>query len=119
VTGDFFKSVPTGADLMLLKSVIHDWGDERATAILSGCRAAASKQSRLLLMERLMPERMTVSASHQRAATLDMRMLAVAGGRERTEDEYRKMLAAAGFACTRTIVLPAPLDQAVIEATPI
>jgi hypothetical protein len=116
VAGDFFKSVPSGADLMILKSVIHDWDVERATAILTRCRAASSKQSRLVLMERVMPERMTASPANQRAATLDMRMLAVAGGLERTEDEYRKMLADAGFAWDRTIVLPAPWDQSMIEA---
>jgi hypothetical protein len=116
VAGDFFESVPSGADLMILKSVIHDWDDERATAILTRCHAAASKQSRLVLMERVMPKRMTASPANQRAATLDMRMLAVAGGLERTEDEYRKMLADTGFAWERTIVLPAPWDQSMIEA---
>jgi hypothetical protein len=62
------------------------------------------------------PERMTASPVNQRAATLDMRMLAVAGGLERTEEEYRKMLADACFAWDRTIVLPAPWDQSMIEA---
>ena len=101
---------------MILKSVIHNWDDERATAILSRCRTAAVKNARLLLMERMMPDRMSASATNQRAATLDMRMLAVAGGRERTENEYRTMLADAGFTWERSIVLPAPLDQCMIEA---
>jgi hypothetical protein len=119
VPGDFFQSVPQGADLIIVKSVIHDWNNERAAAILTQCRAAASRPSRLLLMERVMPERMTVSAANQRAAILDMRMLTIAGGLERTEDEYLTMLRAAGFAPTRTIMLPAPSDQAMIEAVPI
>lgn len=117
--GDFFKFVPPGADLMILKSVIHNWNDEQAAAILSRCRAAASSQSRLLLIERVMPETMTVSAANQRGAALDMRMLTVTGGVERTEDEHREMLAGAGFAWARMIMLPAPWDQAMIEAVPI
>jgi len=117
--GDFFKSVPPGADLLILKNVIHNWNNEQAAVILSRCRAAASSQSRLLLIERMMPEKMTVSAANQRGATLDIRMLTVAGGLERTEDEYRTMLAAARFAWVRTIMLPAPWDQAMVEAVPI
>jgi hypothetical protein len=121
VPDDFFKSVPRGTDLMVLKNVIHGRNDERATAILSQRRAAASEQSRLLLVERAMPERMTVTASttNQRAVTLDIRILAVVSGIERTEDQYGKMLASAGFGATRTIVLPEPLNQAMIEAAPI
>jgi hypothetical protein len=117
--GDFFKSVPPGADLMILKNVIHNWNNEQAAAILSQCRTAASSQSRLLLIERVMPEKMTVSEANQRGATLDIRMLTVAGGLERTEDEYRNMLVAARFAWVRTIMLPAPWDQAMVEAVPI
>ena len=116
--GDFFKSVPSGADLMILKNVIHNWNDEQATALLSRCRAAASSQSRLLLIERAMPERMTASAVNQRGADLDIRMLAVTGGIERTEDEYRALLAASGFAWVRTIMLPTPWDQAMVESAP-
>ena len=65
-----------------------------------------------------MPQRMTVSPANQRAVSLDIRMLAVAGGIERTQEQYREMLAAAGFTATRTILLPAPSDQAMIEAAP-
>jgi hypothetical protein len=118
VPGDFFESVPSGADLIVLKSVIHDWNNDRAAAILSKCRLALSERSKLVVLERVLPERMIASASNQRAASLDVRMLTVAGGLERTEDEYRKMLIAAGFAPTRTILLPAPSDHTMIEAVP-
>jgi hypothetical protein len=118
VPGDFFKSVPTGADAIVLKSVIHDWDDASATSILGNCRSAASANTRLLLIERVMPARMTASPAGQRGAVLDIRMLLVAGGRERTEEEYRALLASSGFTLTRTVMLPEPIDMAVIEAVP-
>jgi hypothetical protein len=116
VSGDFFRPLPNGADLMVLKSVIHDWDDENAAAILAQCRAAASAESRLVLVERLMPECMTASAANQRAASLDMRMLTITGGIERTEQEYRELMERAGFKWTRTIALGPPSDQAILEA---
>lgn len=118
IPGDFFQSVPAGADLIILKNVIHDWDDERAAAILTQCRAAATHETRLLLVERIMPDRMTALVAHQRAAALDMRMLTITGGIERTEEEYRQLLARAGFDCMRTTALGPPSDQAILEATP-
>jgi len=118
IPGDFFQAVPEGADLIVLKSVIHDWDEERATAILARCRAAASAATRLVLVERVMPERMSASAAHQHAAALDMRMMTVAGGIERTEDEFRNLLAGAGFSWTRTVALAPPSHQAILEAVP-
>jgi O-methyltransferase domain/Dimerisation domain len=117
VPGDFFKTVPT-ADAMVLKSVIHDWDDASAISILRTCRSAASADTRLLLIERVMPERMTVSPTNQRGSVLDIRMLVLPGGRERTEQEYQALLASSGFAWTSTLMLPEPIDMAVIEATP-
>jgi O-methyltransferase len=116
IPGDFFKSVPAGADLMVLKSVIHDWDDEHAAAILAQCRAAASAESRLILVERVLPEFMNASPANQRAASLDMRMLTITGGIERTEEEYCQLLKLAGFEWTRTIPLGSPSDQAILEA---
>jgi hypothetical protein len=118
VAGDFFKSVPANADLMMLKSVIHDWDDDRATEILRQCRAAASPNTKLLLIERIMPERMVPTPANQRGASLDIRMLAITGGIERTEEEYRRLLKASGFTATRMTVLPAPSDLALMEAVP-
>jgi hypothetical protein len=118
LTGDFFKSVPAGFDAITLKSVIHDWDDPHAISILRSCRAAASANTRLLLIERVMPEIMTISLANQQAAILDIRMLLMPGGRGRTEQEYRELLAAAGFAWTRNIVLPDPIDFVIIEARP-
>ncbi|MDN4988472.1 methyltransferase [Bradyrhizobium sp. WYCCWR 13022] len=116
IAGDFFQSVPAGADLMVLKNVIHDWDDERVAAILTQCRAVASHETRLLLIERVMPDRMTTLVAHQRAAALDIRMLTITGGIERTEEEYRQLLGRTGFDCTRIIPLGPPSDQAILEA---
>jgi len=110
--------VPSGADAIVLKSVIHDWGDEAAVSILKCCRAAAGPQTRLLLIERIMPEVMTASPANQRAALLDIRMLVMPGGSERTEDEYKQLMEVAGFRWSRTAVLPEPIDMAIVEGIP-
>ena len=91
VEGDFFSSVPAGADVYVLKSVLHDWDDERCVAILRTCRAAMDRAARLLIVELILPERMTASAQMQSATLLDLIMLAYAGGRERTEPEFARL----------------------------
>jgi hypothetical protein len=73
--------------------------------------------ARLLIIEQLLPEHMTASPAHQEAARMDLHMLLVAGGRERTEDEYRRLLHSAGLGLCRTV--PAALHVSVIEAMPI
>ena len=111
--GSFFASVPAGADAIIMKSIIHDWNDERSIAILTNCRRALPTGGRLLLVERLMPERPEVTA-HDRLVTLSaLNMLRGPGGCERTEREYRELLRAGGFAMTRA--LPAG-RFAVVEA---
>jgi len=122
VAGDFFESVPTGADAYILKSIIHDWDDDQSVAILQKCRNAISPSGKLLLVERVMPTRMEVVPTHQRMAMLDMNMMAMPGGRERTESEYRTLLAAAGFALSHIVSLAAVsarVDVSIIEAIPV
>ena len=122
VVGDFFRSVPNGADAYILKSVIHDWDDDRSVLILKNCRRVMSASGKLLLVERVMPVRMEASPSHQRMAMIDMNMLAVPGGRERTEAEYRALFAAAGFTLAQILPLSAPsdrLDVSLIKAVPV
>jgi hypothetical protein len=92
VEGDFFSSVPPDGDVYVLKSVLHDWDDERCIAILQSCRAAMDQAARLAIIELLLPERMTPSDPTLSAALLDLVMLAYAGGRERTEAEFRQLL---------------------------
>ena len=97
VPGDFFEAIPGGADVYLLKSVIHDWNDERGGAILRNCRRAMEGRARLLLVERIVPQQLGASAAHRSIARGDLNMLVGLGGRERTEDEYRVLLDAAGL----------------------
>ncbi len=92
VAGDFFTSVPEGADLYLLKSVLHDWDDDHCVTILRNCRAAMKDTSRLAIVEFMLPERMTADPALLPAALLDLIMLAYAGGRERTEMEFADLL---------------------------
>jgi hypothetical protein len=116
VAGDFFESVPAGADGYLLKQVIHDWDDARATAILASCRRAMAPTAKLLIIERVMPEKAEQGQAAE-AYLLDLEMLVhTPGGRERTEAEFHKILAAAGLAMTRAVPTTAPVR--LIEARP-
>lgn len=116
VTGSFFEAVPGGGDAYLLKSVIHDWDDERSVAILRTCRQAMTAEAKLLLVERIMPERMAASSQDQLMAWSDLNMLLGPGGRERTEAEFRDLLSAAGLRMGR--IVPAGLNFSVIEGLP-
>jgi hypothetical protein len=113
VAGNFFESVPSGGDAYLLKSIIHDWDDEQALIILKNCRQAMDNQGRLLLVEIVIPTGNQPSLGK----FLDLEMLIMAGGRERTEHEYRALLAAAGFTLSRIVPTPSPIH--VIEGWPI
>jgi SAM-dependent methyltransferase len=92
--GDFFASVPGGADVYLLKSVLHDWDDDSAVRILETCRAAMAPHSRLLVVERGIPD--SGPAPFEDVMS-DLIMLAMARGRERTGTEYRTLLGRAGL----------------------
>ena len=107
VEGDFFASVPAGGDVYVLKSVLHDWDDERCVAILRNCRAAMDEAARLVIVELILPERMTPSGPALSAALVDLIMLAHAGGRERTEAEFAQLLDQSGFRLARTTHLTA------------
>jgi hypothetical protein len=107
VEGDFFAAVPAGGDVYVLKSVLHDWDDERCVAILRSCRAAMEPAARLAIVELLLPERMAPSEPMLSAALLDLIMLAYAGGRERTEAEFTALLGEAGLRLTSTTPLAA------------
>jgi len=119
IAGDFFHSVPKGGDAYILKNIIHDWDDERSSTILKNCRNAISAGGKLLLVERVMPARIDASAGHQRWTMLDMHMLVMLGGRERTEEEFRSLLATVNFELKRTLLLQGATGYSVIEATPV
>jgi hypothetical protein len=110
---DFFASVPSGADAYILKSIIHDWGNERALAILKNCRAAMGQDGTLLLAEAVIPPGDTPSPGK----FVDLQMMVAEGGQERTETEYRALFEAAGFRLTRIVPTRSPFS--VIEGKPI
>jgi ubiquinone/menaquinone biosynthesis C-methylase UbiE len=108
--GDFFKNVPAG-DLYLLKFILHDWDDADCVRILQQCRAAARPGSRVAVIEMLVPD----DNSSPMVALMDLNMLVMTGGLERTYDEYRALLERAGFRPTRLVATGTPFF--VVEAT--
>jgi hypothetical protein len=110
VTGDFFTDSLPQADGYLLMDVLHDWDDADAARILSAVRKAAQATSRLLIVETLVPD----TAGPHFGKSLDITMLAVTGGRERTQAEYATLLAKAGFRLLR--VLPTASHYSIVEA---
>lgn len=113
VGGSFFESVPSGHDLYLLSHVIHDWDEDQCVAILQRCHAAMAGRGRLLLVELVLPEG---SAPHP-GKVLDLLMLTVAGGIERTGAEYGALLGRAGFRVTR--IVPTASAVSIVEAVPV
>jgi DNA-binding HxlR family transcriptional regulator/ubiquinone/menaquinone biosynthesis C-methylase UbiE len=95
--GDFFEAIPKLADTIILKSVIHDWNDERSSVILQNCRRALPENGTLLLVERIMPELPGTSDEDRSHAMSDLNMLRGPGGLERTEKEYRQLLRESDF----------------------
>jgi len=104
VRGDFFESVPPG-DVHVLSTILHDWDDERAAAILRTIRAAARADGRLVMLETVVPP----GNEPHGAKWLDLLMLAFSGGRERDEAQWQALLAGAGFE-------PVRLEDGLIEA---
>ena len=111
--GSFFESVPADGDAYLLKTIIHDWDDERALEILRKIRDAIAPGGKVLLLEMVLPE----GAPGHLGLLLDLEMLVSAGGKERTQREYADLLARAGFRLNR--VLPTPTPLAIVEAIPV
>src|SRR5262249_16359329 len=111
VAGDLFDAVPAGADLYILKQILHDWSDEQAQKILATCRCAMSPGSRLLVLE------MLVEPDANFPKRLDLMMMMIwRGGRERTQQEFERLLVNGGFRLIRTIrtVLPVCVLEAEI-----
>ena len=110
--GSFFDRVPAGADAYILSHVIHDWNQEQCLTILGHCRRAMSPTGRLLLVEMVLPPGDTPHPGKM----LDMAMLVVPGGEERTEAEYAALLDKAGFRLTRVVPTASPVS--IVEAAP-
>jgi hypothetical protein len=114
VGGSFFESVPPDGDAYILSVVIHDWDDEPASVILGNCRRAMPTSSRLLLIERVLPDQ---PGGDVYSYLNDLNMLHSLNGRERSEAEYRTLLARSGLRVARVVTTRSPF--AVVEAWPL
>jgi hypothetical protein len=110
IGGDFFQTVPA-ADIYLLGWVLHDWDDADARRILTAIAGAAQPGARLLIFESVMPD----GDEPHPSKAMDVTMLAILGGQERTEEEYRALLDSTGFHLDKVVPTPSPF--AVLEAT--
>ncbi|MGY1634858.1 methyltransferase [Geodermatophilus sp. SYSU D01186] len=113
VGGDFFEVVPGGADAYLLSRVLHDWDDEDAVRVLRTCRAAMRPDSVLLVVEAVLPER---AVDDPAAVRMDLHMLVLLHGRERTAAEYAALLEEAGLRLVTDV--PTAAGVHVLEARP-
>lgn len=113
VPGNFFEAIPSGADLHILKRIVHDWNDETALKILSNCRRAIRPKGTLLLVEWVLKP----PNEPDLGKFTDLNMLVMLGGRERTESEFRNLLQRAGFALMR--VIPTTGPHSIVESKPL
>ena len=110
--GDFFHAVPAGGDVYMLKSILHNWDDDRSTTILDCCRNVMRPGHKLLIFERVIP----VANEPSEAKLFDINMLVVLGAAERTEAQYATLLQKSRFALRQTIPTEAPVS--IVEAVP-
>ena len=110
---NFFEHIPAGSRAYVMKSCIHDWDDEQSRAILLNCRKAVPADGALLLVELQLGDANTPSFGK----FIDVAMLSLTGGRERTEAEYASLLASANFRLNR--VVPVNAQFCIIEAFPV
>lgn len=119
VSGDLLVDIPAGASALVLKSVLHGYDDDRAGLILRNCRAAIMPRGRLLVIEAVLPAKVDPSDSRvEKMLMSDLNMLAVTGGRERSERDWAALLASAGFDLQRIIPVPDSVPS-IIEAVPV
>jgi ubiquinone/menaquinone biosynthesis C-methylase UbiE len=110
VSGDFFRSIPGGADAYLMKHIIHDWDDARAKLILHNISRVIRRGGRVLLVEIVVPE----GNDQHLSKLMDLEMLTSPGGVERTAREYRLLLGQSGFRLTQ--IIPTKSAYSIIEA---
>ena len=110
-TGSFFDSIPAGGDVYVLSRILHDWPDDKAATILANCRRAIKEDGTLLIRDNVL------SDGDVLGSTLDVTMLIMTGGEERTESEWKNLLQSAGFALTRVYKKEGQLD--LLEAKPV
>jgi hypothetical protein len=110
--GDFFEAVPAGADAYIMKHIIHDWDDARASKILQNCRSVMKPGGRILVVDRVIGPPNTMDPKK----FFDVAMMLMPGGRERTEAEWHTLFSAAGLRVARIVDTPGPLS--IIEGVP-
>ena len=115
VEGDFFESVSDGADAYIMKSVIHDWDDDRCVTILANCRRAMRADGKVLIVEPVVPETVKPSFALLGVVMSDLNMLMNTGGKERTEEEFASLLRSADLELGGVSRLPKPSTLSVIE----
>ena len=113
LTGDFFESIPGGGGAYILRQILHNWDDERAIQILSQCRKVISGSRKLLIIEMSAPDGKNFGNNW---AALDLLMMILTSGRERTPAEFEDILRISGFSIGRTVSTTSPFN--IIEATP-
>ncbi len=106
---DFFSRIPSGSDAYLMSNVLHDWTDEQCRIILTNCCRAMKPESRLLVVEMVIPPGNEPSVGK----LLDLEMLVITGGRERTEEEFAELFVSSGFRLSR--VIPTKESVSIIE----
>lgn len=106
---DFFKNIPSGSDAYLLSNILHDWPDEKCRIILENCRRAMKPESKLLIVEMVIPPGNEPSVTK----FLDLEMLVITGGRERTETEFKNLFESSGFRLSR--IIPTQEGVCIIE----
>ncbi len=109
IGGDFFESVPSGANAYFLKYVLHNWDDQEAIAILRNCHRAMTEDGKLLIVEQVIPP----GNEPFSGKLIDLHMLVTLGGRERTAAEYQSLFEAAGFSLNK--IIPTRSNVSIIE----
>ena len=105
--------IPRGADIILMKSIIHNWKDDQCEVILRNCRDALPSGGTLIVIERIMPEPAATEPEDRSCVMSDLNMLVLGGGRERTADDFRVLLAASGWELTH--ITPADAVMGLVE----
>jgi len=105
VGGDFFKEIPVQADAYVLRWLLHDWSDEESVVILKNLKKVASANARVMLVESVVPE----TPEFDMGKWMDLNMLVMATGKERTAREFRVLLDQAGFDLESIVATPSPL----------
>jgi predicted O-methyltransferase YrrM/AraC-like DNA-binding protein len=113
MSGDFLSAVEVQADLYLLKSVLQQWDDADSLTILRNCRSAMQDAARLLVIERLIPERALADPA---AIMVDLHMMTITGGRVRSREQFEALLSQAGFTLAK--VMPTRSGLTIIDAVP-